>query len=279
VGIRIVTDSTCDLPQEIVNEFGITVIPLYINYGDQGFLDGVDISRKEFYESLPDSDPLPTTATPGVNVFKDVYERLAKEGASEIISIHISINLSATVEIARKAADATRIVPVTVIDSQQLSLGVGFQVLTAARAAMKGKTVDEIISILENQISRTYVIAALDTLEFLRRSGRMNAAVERIGSLLRIKPMLIMHNGNPTAERVRTRKGVIKRIIKFVSELGNLEEIALVHTNAIEAAKELYRQARDLFPDSGEPLIVDVTPVLGANIGPGVVGFACITEE
>lgn len=279
MGIRIVTDSTCDLPQEIVNEFGITVIPLYINYGDQGFLDGVDISRKEFYESLPDSDPLPTTATPGVNVFKDVYERLAKEGASEIISIHISINLSATVEIARKAADATRIVPVTVIDSQQLSLGVGFQVLTAARAAMKGKTVDEIISILENQISRTYVIAALDTLEFLRRSGRMNAAVERIGSLLRIKPMLIMHNGNPTAERVRTRKGVIKRIIKFVSELGNLEEIALVHTNAIEAAKELYRQARDLFPDSGEPLIVDVTPVLGANIGPGVVGFACITEE
>jgi len=279
VGIRIVTDSTCDLPQEIVNEFGITVIPLYINYGDQGFLDGVDISRKEFYESLPDSDPLPTTATPGVNVFKDVYERLAKEGASEIISIHISINLSATVEIARKAADATRIVPVTVIDSQQLSLGVGFQVLTAARAAMKGKTVDEIISILAYQISRTYVIAALDTLEFLRRSGRMNAAVERIGSLLRIKPMLIMHNGNPTAERVRTRKGVIKRIIKFVSELGNLEEIALVHTNAIEAAKELYRQARDLFPDSGEPLIVDVTPVLGANIGPGVVGFACITEE
>ena len=279
MGIRIVTDSTCDLPQEIVDEFGITVIPLYINYGDQGFLDGIDISRKEFYESLPDSDPLPTTATPGVNVFKDVYERLAKEGASEIISIHITINLSATVEIARKAADATPSVPVTVIDSQQLSLGVGFQVLTAARAAMEGKTVDEIISILENQISRTYVIAALDTLEFLRRSGRMSAAVERIGSLLRIKPLLIMHNGNPTAERVRTRKGVIKRIIKFVSELGNLEEIALVHTNAIEAAKDLYRQARHLFPDSIEPLIVDVTPILGANIGPGVVGFACITED
>jgi DegV family protein with EDD domain len=279
MGIRIVTDSTCDLPLEIVDEFGITVIPLYINYGGQGFLDGVDISRKEFYESLPDSDPLPTTATPGVNVFKDVYEELAKEGANEIISIHISINLSATVEIARKAADATKSVPVTVIDSQQLSLGVGFQVLTAARAAMEGKTVNEIISILEDQISRTYVIAALDTLEFLRRSGRMSAAVERVGSLLRIKPLLIMHNGNPTAERVRTRKGVIKRIIKFVSELGNLEEIALVHTNAIEAAKDLYRQARQLFPDSGEPLIVDVTPVLGANIGPGVVGFACITEN
>jgi DegV family protein with EDD domain len=279
MGIRIVTDSTCDLPQETVDAYGITVIPLYINYGDHGFLDGVDISRKEFYESLPDSDPLPTTATPGVNVFKDVYEELAKQGASEIISIHISINLSATVEIARKAADATKSVPVTVIDSQQLSLGVGFQVLTAARAAMEGKTVDEIISILEDQISRTYVIAALDTLEFLRRSGRMSAAVERVGSLLRIKPLLIMHNGNPTAERVRTRKGVIKRIIKFVSDLGSLDEIALVHTNAIEAAKDLYRQARHLFPDSGEPLIVDVTPVLGANIGPGVVGFACITEN
>jgi len=279
MGLRIVTDSTCDLPQETVDAYDITVIPLYINYGDQGFLDGVDISRQKFYESLPDSDPLPTTATPSVNFFKDVYDRLAEEGASEILSIHISISLSATVDIARKAAEATHSVPVTVLDSQQLSLGVGFLVLSAAKAAKKGMKVDEIMPMLEDQTSRTYVIAALDTLEFLRRSGRMSAAVERIGSLLKIKPLLIMHNGNPTAERVRTRKGVIKRIIKFVGNLGNLEEIALVHTNAVEAAKDLYRQARHLFPDSGEPLMVNVTPVLGANIGPGVIGFACIVEN
>jgi DegV family protein with EDD domain len=279
MSIRIVTDSTCDLPQDVVEAYGITVVPLYINYGNQGFLDGVEISREEFYQRLPDSNPLPTSATPGVDAFRDVYERLAKNGASEIISIHISISLSATVDIARQAAEATQSVLVTVLDSQQLSLGTGFLVVTAAKAAAEGMTVDEIIPILEDQASRTYVIAALDTLEFLKRSGRMNGAVARLGNLLRIKPLLIMNAGEPTAERVRTRQRAISRMIEFVSALGPLEEIALVHTNAAKVAKDLYRQARNLFPDSSEPLSVDVTPVLGANIGPGVIGFAVVAAK
>ena len=279
MSVRIVTDSTCDLPQDVVDEYGITVVPLYINFGDQGYLDGVEISRREFYQRLPDSDPLPTTATPGIDAFRQTYERLADEGASEILSIHISISLSATVDVARTAAKKTQKVPVTVFDSQQLSLGTGFLVLSAAKAAIQGVPVEQIIAMLEEQTSRTYVIAALDTLEFLKRSGRMNAVVASLGSMLQIKPLLIMHAGEPTGERVRTRERAMKRVIQFVSELGPLEQLALVHTNASQEAQDLYHRTTHLFPNQKEPLSVDVTPILGTNIGPGVVGFACITAK
>lgn len=277
MSIKIVTDSTCDLPRDILQEYDITVVPLYINFGDQGYLDGVEISRQEFYQRLAESDPLPTTATPGVDAFRQVYKNLADEGASEILSVHISISLSATVDVARSAAKQTLEVPVTVFDSQQLSLGTGFLVLEAAKAAAKGLKMDEIITMLNEQTSRTYVIAALDTLEYLRRSGRMNTVVARLGSILQIKPLLIMHAGEPTAERVRTRARALERVIEFVSELGPLEQLALVHTNAPQEAQDLYQKAKYLFKNQEEPLSVDVTPVLGTNIGPGVVGFACIT--
>jgi len=279
MSLRIVTDSTCDLPEEIIKEYGITVVLLYINIGDDGYLDGVDITRQEFYEGLAGYDPLPTTAAPGIDSLRRVYDQLAKEGATQVLSIHISSSLSATVEVARAAARETVSVPVTVMDSQQLSLGTGFLVLAAAKAAAEGLPIDEIIFMLEEQTARTYVIAALDTLEYLKRSGRMNAVVARFGSMLQIKPLLIMHAGEPTAERVRTRGRAISRLIQFVSELGPLEQLALVHTNAPQDAQDLYRKAMHLFPGHGEPLSVDVTPVLGANIGPGVVGFACVTAK
>ncbi len=279
MSIKIVTDSTCDLPQDLLQEYGIKLVPLYINFGDQGYLDGVELTRQEFYQRLPESDPLPTTATPGVDAFKQVYEDLADSGASEILSIHISISLSATVDVARTAANETKKVPVTVLDSQQLSLGTGFLVLSAAKAAAEGKSMDEIVSMLNEQTSRTYVIAALDTLEYLKRSGRMNAVVARLGSVLKIKPILIMHDGEPTGERVRTRERALARLIEFISELGPLEQLALVHTNAAQEAKELFQRSKHLFANQEEPLSVDVTPVLGTNIGPGVVGFACITAK
>jgi DegV family protein with EDD domain len=279
MSIKIVTDSTCDLPEEIISEYGISVVPLYINIGDHGHLDGIEITRREFYEGLPGYDPLPTTATPGVDAFRQVYDNLATEGATQVLSIHISISLSATVDVARTAARETSSVPVTVFDSQQLSLGTGFLVMEAVKAAEQGRSMEEIVALLEEQTSRTYVFAALDTLEFLQRSGRMNAVVARLGSLLQIKPLLTMHAGEPTGERVRTRERAIQRLIQMATELGAIEKMALVHTNAPQAAQELYQRAKHLFPDEEEPLSVDVTPVLGANIGPGVIGFTCIASR
>ena len=275
---RIVTDSTCDLPEALVAEHSITVVPLYINVGDQSYLDGVELSRQEFYERLPDYETPPTTAAPGPEVFRQTYERLADEGATEVLSIHISISLSATVDVARLGAKETDAVPVTVLDSRQLSLGTGFLVLTAAEAAAEGRSMDEIIPLLEEQVSRTHVFAALDTLEFLRRSGRMNRVMAGLGSVLQIKPLLKMYEGNPTAERVRTRKRATKRLISLLSDLVPLEKVALVHTHAPDRAEDLRQRAQHLLPE-GEAPSVDITPVIGAHIGPGAVGFACVTAR
>ncbi len=188
--VRILTDSTCDLPGRITSKLGIRVIPLYIHVGNQDFLDGIEMTREDFYEQLPGFSSHPTTAVPSLLKFRALYDSLADEGASEVISIHISESLSATVNVAHTAAAETKSVPVTVLDSRQLSLGTGFLAETAAELAAAGKTVKEILPVLEDQIKRTHVWAALDTLQFLRRSGRMNGVVSTIGELIQIKPIL-----------------------------------------------------------------------------------------
>ena len=278
MSIRIVTDSTCDLPEATTNEYGITVVPLYVNIGSQGYLDGVDLSREEFYERLPDYDPPPTTAAPGPERFRRIYEGLAADGATEILSIHISVSLSAVVNAARSGAQETKAVPVTVFDSRQLSLGTGFLVVAAAKAAAEGCSMAEIIASLEALTLRTYVFAALDTLEFLRRSGRMNGTVAGLGNLLQIKPLLKMHDGNPTAERVRTSSRAIKRLISLLIDLAPLEQVAIVHSYAPDKGEHLRQLVQHLLP-AGEVPSVNLTPVIGAHIGPGAVGFACITAR
>ena len=278
MSVRIVTDSTCDLPVSVIAENGITVIPLYVNLGTEGYLDGVELSRQEFYRRLPDYDPAPTTAAPGTEMFRQTFDQLAAKGATQILSIHISPSLSATLSVARLAARETQSVPVTPFDSGQLSLGLGFIVLAAAQAAAAGRPLQEIIDLLQEMSARTHVVAALETLEFLRRSGRMRRAVAGLGNMLKIKPLLRMHNGNPTAERVRTNTGATKRLIRILSDLAPLEQVALVHARAPDRAEALRQQVKHLLPEGGVP-VVEITPVLGANLGPGAVGFACVAAR
>ena len=174
MSIRIVTDSNCDLPEQIIRHYGISVVPLYINIGNKSYLDGVEMSHEQFYVGLPQFEAHPTTSVPGPGQFVHVYEQLAAAGATEVLSIHIGGGLSAMVSVARLAAQETSKVPVTVFDSGQLTLGTGLLVLTAARAAAEGQPVADIVPVLEEQASRTYCFAALDTLEYLRRSGRLS---------------------------------------------------------------------------------------------------------
>jgi DegV family protein with EDD domain len=277
--IRIVTDSTCDLPEEMVADLDVAVVPLYINIGQESYLDEVDMSRQEFYERLPHFEHHPQTASPGPEMFRETYEQLAADGAKEILSIHISISLSGTLNTAKLAAEATDIVPVTVFDSGQLSMGTGFLVAAAAKMAKAGHSLVEILQALKEKSKRTHLFAGLDTLEFLQRSGRMNWAISKIGNLLRIKPLLTMHDGEPGVQQVRTDRRAMQRLLDMLSALAPLEELALVHTNAPEKLRELRDRASYLFPEAVEPIEVDVTPVIGTHIGPGAAGFACVSVK
>lgn len=276
--VRVVTDSTCDLPVEIVNQLGIKVIPLYIRIGDRDLLDGIDISRDDFYKELPGFSDHPTTAVPSPQKFHAVYGSLAEEGAAEVLSIHISSTLSATIDVARTAAAEMDSVQVTVVDSGQLSLGIGFLVHTAAQMAAHGASVAEILPVLEDQKKRTHVWALLDTLKYLRRSGRMSRVMATIGELLDIKPILTMFNGVSKAEKVRTTRKGLARLINKLTELAPFEKIAFLHSNAYNEALALQAAIRELLPDR-EIWVEVINPVLGAHIGPGVVGFAAVTEK
>jgi len=273
--VRLVTDSTCDLPAETIARHGIGVVPLYIHVGKRDFIDGIDITREEFYQKLPAFPVHPTTAVPSPNRFRAVYDALAEAGTSHILSIHLSASLSSVVDVARLAARETASVPVTVLDSGQLSIGTGFLAETAARMAAAGSAVSEIVSTLNDQIKRTYTFAALDTLEFLKRSGRMNRYLADFATLLQIKPILSMHAGKAATQRVRTREHATRRLLEMLQASGRLERAAIVHTSAPDRVAELRALAAPWLP-AEEPLVANITPVIGAHVGPGVFGFSVL---
>jgi DegV family protein with EDD domain len=276
--IRVVTDSTCDLPSDIIRKLGISVLPLYINIRGKGYLDGVDITRKDFYTNLPDYKTHPTTAVPSTEAFNTLYRKLAKAGAENILSIHISESLSATVNIALSAAAEFSEVPVIVRDSNQLSLGTGFQVELAAKMAKTGKSMKDILKALDDFMPRIFVAAGLDTLEFLRRSGRMNMFLAGIGSFLQLKPILTMRKGLPGSAKVRTARKEMECLVGMLKDNLPIERFALLHTNAAEKAQAFKKSVKEFLPDD-KVISVDITPIIGAHIGPGAVGFALVSGK
>jgi DegV family protein with EDD domain len=277
MSLRIVTDSTSDLPPSLAEELGITVIPSYVNIGDESYRDLIDLSRAEFYRQLPHYPRLPTTAAPAVGTFAETYRQLMGEGATEIISLHVSAELSAMCNSARLGAEDAGTIPIHIFDSRQVSMGLGLLAVLAAREAAAGKAADVILRELEAAIPRTHVFAVLDTLEYLRRSGRVNWAEFSIGTLLRIKPMLHVYEGEVhSLEKVRTRGRAMAQLLAHVAALGPLREIALLHTHDPEGLAEWRALVRPYFPDGYEPVAVEVTPAIGAHVGPGALGVACI---
>jgi len=275
--VGIATDSTCDLPERLVMELGIQVVPMYINFGHESYLDGVELSRQAFYARLPEANPPPTTAMPGPQRFVEVYEQLAAKGATEIISIHVSRSLSGVLDTAQLAVGQAP-VPVTLFDSGSLTLGVGFLAWAAAEMAAEGAGRDGIVAALNDLRKRTHVMAALDTLEFLRRSGRMNRVLATVGGWLQMKPLLTMNDGDSNAEKVRTTEAALQRMLALLEEKLPLERVALVHTHALDEIEQLRQRAQHLLPE-GQVMSVEVTPVLGTHLGPGAVGFACVSAK
>ena len=264
------------MPEEVIRKHQIQVVPLYIHIGEQSFLDGIEMTREQFYRGLPGFKKSPTTAVPGIDAFLDAFNRAIEAGAEAVISLHISKALSNTVDVARLAAERIKHIPVHVLDTGNLSLGIGLLARRAALMAEAGEKTKSILSEITDKAKRTYTVAVLSTLEFLRRSGRLSRIQYGLGSLLALKPIIKMNHGVIGLERTRTTLGSHRRLLEIVQEKEALEELAFVHTHAPEKVEKLMIEVRHLIPKGQTPMIGEVTPVIGSHIGPGAVGFSFI---
>jgi DegV family protein with EDD domain len=274
--IAIVTDSTCDLSPETAAQHQIHVVPNILVIDGQSLEDGRDISRQEFYERLPHMKTVPTTASASAGTFQTLYERLFKQGIKQIISLHAPSSLSGIFNAARLAAQSFDS-KVEVVDSGQVSLGLGFQAIAAAEAAAKGLSLETIFTEIEAIRQRVHVVAMLDTLEYVRRSGRVSWARARLGSLLEIKPFVEMREGKVlNLGEARTRHKGVDRLIQMLQNLGPLERLAILHTNAEKDAQQLLQQLK--IEINAIPILVNVTTVLGTHVGPNGLGFVAVTR-
>lgn len=274
--IAIVTDSTSDIPDGLAEQYQISIIPNVIVIDGQSVLDGKDISRVEYYNRLPTMKVSPTTATSSSGMYSEVYERLFEKGAETILSIHAPKVLSGIFGAASAAAQAFGD-RVRVIDSGQVTLGLGFQVLAAAQSAFQGGSLDAILSLLESVRQRARVIAMLDTLEYVQRSGRVSWTKARIGTLLHLKPFVEVRDGQVLSlGETRTRRRGIEHLRDLLYRLGPLERLAILHTNAEEDARQFLSSLTiDVPPD---PLVVNITTVIGTHTGPNGLGFATVIQ-
>ena len=276
--LGIVTDSTCDIPQFLIEQYELEVIPCILAIGGKEYIDGKDITREEFYRKLPtlNASQQPTTAAPSIGDFAARYDSLLRRGCDHVLSIHAAGALTSILNIAKQAAgDFAN--QVTCVDSTSLSLGLGFQVLAAAEAAELG--LQAALNAILSTRKRLHVSAALDTMENLRRSGRVPAAVAILGGMLNIKPMIELRNGEVKAiAAVRTTKQANERMLNFLLQLGPLERLAILHTGAEGRAREFLNAVMQKASQSvpRDILMVNVTTVIGTHVGPNGLGFAAV---
>lgn len=275
--LRIVTDSTADLSTEALTRHGIAVVPLSILFGDEELRDGVDITSEQFFKRLGRESTLPTTSQPSPAAFQAVYERMRDEGATEILSIHVSSKLSGTLQSARQGAEAVSGVRFRHVDSGTVSLALGLAVLAAAAVAADGGSMDEARAAAEDRLARTHLYFALDTLEYLRRGGRLSRGSELVGTLLKVKPLLTIENGELIATgRVRTRPKAIEELLQRVSDLRPITHCAAIHATTPDDLQYVVDRLDGIAPDA-QVLTARITPVLGVHAGPGIIGVAVVT--
>lgn len=274
--VRVVTDSTADIPPDVAAAYGIFVVPVVVIMEGTEYLDDQGLSRAEFYHRLPEMNPLPTTAAPSAGVFAEAYRNALAE-ADAVVGIFLASTLSSIYQNARLAAEMVG-ERVHVVDSGQLTLGLGFQVMAAAQVAAEGGDVAAVLAAAAAVRERVRLIAMLDTLEFLRRSGRVSWAKARLGSLLRIKPFLEVRHGEVISlPAVRTRSKGLAHLAERLQALGPLEYLAVLHTGASEDAHALLEFA-DTSALKRPPLDVFVTTVIGTHVGPQGVGFVGVPK-
>lgn len=274
--IGIITDSTADLPPDLAQAYGIHIIPAIIVINGKQIEDGEGISREEYYKILPDMKTTPTTSTPASGKFEQTYDKLFSSGVQRILSIHPPSLLSGIYSAAKVAAKkfGHRVI---VIDSGQVTLGLGFQVLAAAEAISRGLPIETIIEYVEDTRRRIRLVAMLDTLEYVRRSGRVSWARASLGTLLKIKPFIELKDGIVLRlGEVRTRRKGIERLYESLKKLGPLDRLAILHTNAEADALQMVHDF--IHQVATSPLVVNVTTVIGTHVGPNGLGYVAVVR-
>jgi DegV family protein with EDD domain len=274
--VRIVTDSTADIPDSIAAELGIRVVPSYVIFGAETYRDGVELTKEQFYRLLTSSSALPTTAAPPPATYEEAYRELSRD-TQEILSIHLASQLSA---LSSSAALGAREVPearIVIVDSGQVTMGYGWLAIAAAEAARRGEPLDSIVAHVEDMKRRARVVAVLDTLEFLRRGGRVGWGRALLGTVLNIKLMVEVHAGQVNLlERIRTLGRALDHLMDYVQSLGPLERAIVLHTGAPHLAEEIAGRLQVLDP-GWQRLIGEAGVTIASHAGPGAVGIALVS--
>jgi DegV family protein with EDD domain len=276
-GVAVVTDSTADLPRDLAEELGIRVVPLSVTFGSETFISGVTIDHAGFYERLATTERLPTTSQPTPAWFEEAYADCVDDGLDAVVSLHVSSALSGTVALARaRAADAE--IPVEVVDSRLVGGSLGLAVLAAHRVAEAGGDVAEVVAAAERVADRVTSLLVVDTLDYLKRGGRLTGAQALMGSMLRVKPLLHLTEGRvEVLERARTWTRALDRVADLVAEVGEAGPVDIVVTHAVseERADEVWDRLEGRV-EIARRLEAMIGPIVGTHVGPGAVGVAVL---
>ena len=271
--VRIVTDSACDLSDAELVEWGIGMVPLSIRFGDEEFVDRTELSTDEFYRRLGESEHLPETSAPAPGAFAAMFNQMASEGATAVVCINLSEALSATIQSARTAATSDDVeIDVRVVNSKSVTGGLGSIVLACAKAGRDGASVDDVVALAEDMSGRTRVYATLDTLENLKKGGRIGGAQAAFGAMLSIKPLLDLSTGEVVAAgKQRTRKRSLAWVKEQLANAGEVENLAILHANATDY-DEFMATLADI-PSVATARTNIIGAVIGTHGGPGIIGI------
>jgi DegV family protein with EDD domain len=276
--VKIITDSVADIPSEIVKELNITVVPIHVCFEKEVYRDGIDISTEQFYKKLENSKVMPTTAVPAPGIFAATYDKLAEE-TDEIVVIVLTSKLSGFYNVAKQGIELMKKkCRVEVIDSQWAIMAEGFIVIAAARAARNGARTDEILELVGNNISRVQLCAAFDTLEYLKRGGRVGKAAAMMGSMFHIHPIIGLEGGVVVPfSKARSMPEAIDYLYNFAAKYSYIEELSVACHSATEEAGQLIDKLNKIFPRNGI-IRSGTSPVIGAHTGPNLIALAIMGD-
>jgi DegV family protein with EDD domain len=278
--VAVVTDSVAMLPERLSRGLGIGVVPIVLNLGNRSYRDGIDLSTADFYQLLRTSEELPTTAAPSVGEFVQVYEEALTRG-STVVAIHVSSQMTSVHRIASMAAQAITRGQVHVVDSKSATMAEGFIAVAAARAARAGADLDAVMARAEEVRSSVRFFAFLETLEYLRRGGRVGGVAALMGNAIQLKPIVHLVDGQIAAlARPRTRRKATQALLdRMLGDVGDRSvRVAVLHADSLDDAEELGRRVKDQF-DCLELHVTELTPVMGTHTGPGLLGLAYYVDE